>query len=102
MRATGAVACWDRFLNTSPQDVTGVTDAVEVKVAAALTCVKRASGVIRCWDTVNQPADVPGLVSPTRFFGSNGDTICALRADGYLACTDLGAPFQPLIGFEGP
>lgn len=86
---------------TTLVEVAGLTDAEEVAVSGAATCVRRTGGRVSCWGAENMlgigsgasvahpaPVDVPGVTDAQSVVGAAGigTATCALRADDTLTC----------------
>jgi alpha-tubulin suppressor-like RCC1 family protein len=109
----GTVRCWgddmqgqtgqgklvaEGFLST-PSDVAGITDAVDIAAGRSHTCVARKSGKVSCWgfnldgqlgngETANRkaaPVEVVGLTGAVAV-AAGGNFSCALRRGGSVAC----------------
>lgn len=89
-----------------PTLVAGITDAAQLALGDANTCVRRASGTVSCWGygldgrlgdgliaSSNVPVNVSGLSTATDLDSGAGHT-CAVRTDGRLVCWGSGAQGQ--------
>lgn len=110
----GPVKCWGDDSNgqtgtggpagdggfvSAPQDVSGITDAVDVSAGLNHTCVARKSGTVSCWgynldgqlgngesgNRLGTPVDVKLLNDATNVAAGSNFT-CALRVGGSVAC----------------
>ena len=108
----GTARCWgqnsqgqvgagagDGGLVTSPREVTGVTDAIDIAGGQNHTCVARQSGGVQCWgfnldgqlgngesgNVHNTAVDVAAIANATAV-AAGGNFSCALRSSGTVVC----------------
>ncbi|MDF2697560.1 MAG: repeat domain protein, partial [Labilithrix sp.] len=96
---TGSGGPADGGFVTTPQDVAGITDAVDIASGRNHTCVARESGKVSCWgynldgqlgngESANRsatPVDVAGITNAFAV-AAGGNFSCALRGSGSVAC----------------
>jgi alpha-tubulin suppressor-like RCC1 family protein len=107
----GTVKCWgasdlgqtsheaaDGGIVTTPREVEGVADAVDIAAGRNHTCIARQSGTISCWgfnpagqlgngeagNVRRSPVDVVGIRGVA--VAAGGDFSCAIRTQGTVAC----------------
>jgi len=125
----GTVRCWgddvqgqtgsggpaDGGFVTSPRDVEGITDAVDIASGRNHTCVARQSGGVSCWgynldgqlgngESANRrstPVDVAGMTGAFAV-AAGGNFSCALRGSGSVACWGGNGRGQLGKGDESP
>jgi alpha-tubulin suppressor-like RCC1 family protein len=94
--ASGKVSCWG--INTTPKELAGVDDALDVAVARATVFVRSASkGLL--WSIPE-----PGGFTAPQAYGTvgaltaiaGGDALCALVGDTTVSCAIVGNPPPPL------
>lgn len=108
LRSDRTVWCWgsnsdgqlgvgDIENRSTPVQVMGLTDAVQVSAGFQHSCALRASGTVVCWGngsdgrlgngtSVRQPRPVTATVSDAVAVFAGYSHTCALRADGGVAC----------------
>ncbi|MBK8942863.1 MAG: hypothetical protein IPM79_36015 [Polyangiaceae bacterium] len=127
----GAVECWG---NTTPTAfgwtgasegrldavaVPGLTDVVSLALGASGSCALTSAGKVTCWGPVFRPAvagtkTLPPMrtlaIDGVKQIDASGFGMCALRHDGTVHCTGLGAPsasapldeaLGPVVGLAG-
>ncbi len=109
IRGGGTVRCWggnkygqlgngnDGGASTStPVDVVGLTDAVELTAGPSYTCARRAGGGVACWGEgryfgtpdaggSSVPVNVPGITDAVQI-SARSYHVCALRANHHVVC----------------
>ncbi|MDO9019246.1 MAG: hypothetical protein Q8S73_26010 [Deltaproteobacteria bacterium] len=118
IRSGGRVVCWGynnavgalgdgmTANSSTPVNVVGITDAVELSADVYHTCARRAGGSLVCWGqnvygqlgngtTANSmtPVPVTGLSDATAI-SSGTAHVCALRASGEVSCWGLNSSGQ--------
>lgn len=91
-------------------EVSGISDAVEVEVAAARSCVRRANGTVACWGSLgtyngqknvrtSRPLPLEGVTGAVELAlgGYSYHTTCFRRADNTVSCLRQGR-FEPVEG----
>jgi hypothetical protein len=99
-RAEGSVACWGEVFGAAPQEIDGVSSAVDVRVGAAFACALQADAHVDCWSLpwtggAGGPAPVPGLTDAVQL-SVGSDHACAVRAGGGAVC--WGSNFAGALG----
>lgn len=125
----GTVRCWgddlqgqtgtggpaDGGLLTTPREVEGITDAIDIASGSNHTCVARESGKVSCWgynldgqlgngESANRrptPVDVTGMTGAFAV-AAGGNFSCALRGGGSVACWGGNGRGQLGKGDESP
>lgn len=125
----GTVRCWgddlqgqtgsggpaDGGIVTTPRDVEGITDAVDIASGRNHTCVARRTGKVSCWgynldgqlgngEAANRkatPVEVAGLTSAFAV-AAGGNFSCAVRGSGSVACWGGNGSGQLGKGDESP
>lgn len=92
------------------EDVSGITDAVEVTVGRAHACVRSSKGAVHCWGDASRaqlggpgtaPVRVPDLVATTVVAAQ--DRTCALeKGSGALVCWGDDQPPDVVVEEGGP
>ncbi|HEV7558248.1 MAG TPA: hypothetical protein VGO00_22420, partial [Kofleriaceae bacterium] len=96
-RHAGKVSCWtvdDRKqpIERSPAtEVAGISDAVQIAVAAGVACLRRATGDVSCWD----PNATPGDDGKPPAFGTSPSPVP--RAKGAVSLVGGGTRFAALL-----
>lgn len=128
-RPSGSVRCWGDDVQgqtgtggpatgglvTTPQDVEGITDAIDIASGRNHTCVARKTGKVSCWgynldgqlgigefdNRSSTPVDVVGLKDAFAV-AAGGNFSCALRGSGSVACWGGNGSGQLGTGDESP
>jgi alpha-tubulin suppressor-like RCC1 family protein len=112
---TGSGGPADGGVVTSPRDVEGITDAVDIASGRNHTCVARESGKVSCWgynldgqlgngqsgNRSATPVDVSGITNAFAV-AAGGNFSCALRASGSVACWGGNGSGQLGTGNKNP
>lgn len=128
--AYGTVQCWGKqsygmlgdgmntgATKTTPQPVSGITNAVETAASSQAHCARTTSGAVYCWGIGfiqpgspldgTYPMRQVSLPSPATSIGVMNDRACATHANGTVSCwtatVGSSAPFvaTPLAGLNG-
>jgi alpha-tubulin suppressor-like RCC1 family protein len=117
VRSSGKVSCWGdnqdgqigngktNARSLVPEDVSGLSDAVQIACGAAFSCAVRAAGSVVCWGSglAGQLGNGARQIQPTPVAVSNLDRVVALSAGESHACAvrDDGALVCWGDGFDG-
>ena len=91
LRTDGHAECWDSFLNNSVQSSNSRFSFIGI--GGATGCGLRADGAVECWGLWEAMRDVgEGTFAagegPFTTFAVSWDTVCAVRFDGVVICSE--------------